>query len=118
MGDFQKASEEWKPQPVELSEGDLARAEDEAQALFESRRAQDATNHKENVQRLKATLVTIRQGGAARIQAQNDAAAVRASGALIALPSYHVLYRTFRAVSDIHTPHELRYFPARVLGQL
>lgn len=65
--------------PAALSESDLRRVEEEAKAAVQSMRAGDDEAHVNRLQSLKATLTTIREGGASRLKAEKDAAAVRFS---------------------------------------
>lgn len=68
---------EWTPPPATLNENDLRRVEEEAKAAVQRMRAEDDEAHATHLQSLKATLKTIREGGAARLKAEKDAAAVR-----------------------------------------
>lgn len=67
---------EWIPPPVTLSESDLELVEKEAKSAVQSMRAGDDEAHATRIQSLRETLETIRDGGAARLQAEKDAAAV------------------------------------------
>lgn len=59
-----------------LNEGDLQRIENEAKQLVEKSRVDKDEAHATRLQSLKSTLATIREGGAARLKAEADAAKV------------------------------------------
>lgn len=67
---------QWTPPPAVLDEEDLRRAEEEALAAVTVMRAGDDKVHASRLLNLKETLSTIREGGAARLKADKDAAAV------------------------------------------
>lgn len=59
-----------------MSDDDLKRIEEKAKAAVTIMRAEDDEVHKTRRQSLKDTLTTIREGGAARLKAEKDAAVV------------------------------------------
>lgn len=74
--DLDRDTAQWNPSLVELSESDLRRVEEEARLSVQSMRKSDDEAHALRLQSLKDTLTTIREGGATRLQAEKDAAAV------------------------------------------
>lgn len=75
--ELDRETAQWNPPPAELSETDLRHVEEEAKLTVQSMRASDDEAHALRLQSLKDTLATIRKGGAARLQAEKDSAAVR-----------------------------------------
>lgn len=74
--DLRQQTAEWTPPPAVLHEDDLRRAEEEAAAAVKLMRAGDDKVHASRLLNLNETLTTIREGGAARLKADKDAAAV------------------------------------------
>ena len=64
--------------PAKLNESDLQHAEEETRKAVEKLRANENEAHVAHLQSLKSTLATIREGGAARLKAEEDAAKVSA----------------------------------------
>lgn len=77
--DFDLKMAAWTPPPATLDETDLRRVQNEAAAAVQSARAADGTDeaHAKRLEGLKETLDMIREGGAARLKAEKEAAAVR-----------------------------------------
>ena len=76
LSELRHQTAEWIPPPVALHDHDLRRAEQEAAAAVKLMRASDDKVHASRLLNLKETLATIREGGAARLKADKDAAAV------------------------------------------
>lgn len=74
--DLRQQTAQWTPPPVVLDEDDQRRAEEEALAAVTVMRAGDDKVHVSRLLNLKETLTTIREGGAARLKADKEAAAV------------------------------------------
>lgn len=73
----------WTPPPATLDETDRRRVEEEAAAAVKSARAAgggggggEEEDHETRMEGLKETLKMIREGGAARLKAEKEAAAV------------------------------------------
>lgn len=74
--DLHQQTAQWTPPPAALDEDDQRRAEEEALAAVTVMRAGDDKVHASRLLNLKETLTTIREGGAARLKADKEAAAV------------------------------------------
>ena len=74
--DLRQKTAKWTPPPAVLHEDDIRRAEEEATAAVKLMRTGDDKDHASRLLNLKETLTTIREGGAARLKADKDAAAV------------------------------------------
>lgn len=80
---------QWEPPAIVLTESDLREIDERAAASFREIRTREEEAHAGRVKALKDTLAKIREQGAARLQAQKDAAAVSAvSGVFRLLYSY------------------------------
>lgn len=75
--ELDRMTAQWDPPPPTLSEKELQQVEQDAKATVQSMRANEDEVHATRLQSLKDTLATIREGGAARLKAEKDAAAVR-----------------------------------------
>ncbi len=79
MIDFDAKAAAWTPPPAVLDESDRRRVEEEAAAAVEARDvAADGSReaHSASVRGLQETLRTIREGGEARLKAEEEASAV------------------------------------------
>lgn len=76
LANFRKQAAEKVSPPVVLNKDDLQRVESEARQLVEKSRVDKDKAHATRLQSLKSTLATIREGGAARLKAEEDAAMV------------------------------------------